>query len=322
MKELATVLGSPLFQRIGWALLAFLWQGTLVAALVACAGVALPRRKAALRYAVGCGALLLMLAMPVATFLTHPVQPRDVRGASDLRVATGPAAAPAVRVSSAPSGPQPRRELLAYSGAAPGLDALPRRGLAARRPPASPWLAAGPRRGSRPPRRPRPKPARDASRPRKPVSRPVSSCSRRRSPCRRRSEQSGPSYCFPSAPPRVFRRKRSRPSSRTSSRTSAATTTWSTFCRRLSRRSSSTTRPSGGSRAGSGRSAKIAATTWRSWPRATRARTPARSSDSKKAAASPSSCLSRPTADLWRRVARLLPSPRAGRPRVAAGVLA
>jgi beta-lactamase regulating signal transducer with metallopeptidase domain len=96
MKELATVLGSPLFQRIGWALLAFLWQGTLVAALVACAGVALPRRKAALRYAVGCGALLLMLAMPVATFLTHPVQPRDCRGASDLCVATGPAAAPAV----------------------------------------------------------------------------------------------------------------------------------------------------------------------------------------------------------------------------------
>src|SRR6266404_607987 len=108
MTELATVLGSPLFQRIGWALLAFFWQGTLVAALVACAGVALPRRKAALRYAVGCGALLLMLAMPVATFLTHPLQPRDAPGASDLRVASGPAAEPASRVSSLPSGlPQP-----------------------------------------------------------------------------------------------------------------------------------------------------------------------------------------------------------------------
>ena len=98
MKELATVLGSPLFQRIGWALLAFLWQGTLVAALLACAGVALRRRKAALRYAVGCGALLLMLAMPVVTFLTHSAEPRD-----NWRGPAGKARRPAARVSSGPS---------------------------------------------------------------------------------------------------------------------------------------------------------------------------------------------------------------------------
>src|SRR5260221_2130417 len=104
MKELAALLGGPLFARIGWALLAFVWQGTLVAALLACAGLALRRRKASLRYAVGCGALLLMLAMPIATFLTQGAQFREVRDASDPRVATGPAAAPASRVSSEPSG--------------------------------------------------------------------------------------------------------------------------------------------------------------------------------------------------------------------------
>jgi beta-lactamase regulating signal transducer with metallopeptidase domain len=92
MKELAALLGSPLFRRIGWALLAFLWQGTLVAAVLACADVALFRRKAAVRYAVGCGALLLMLAMPVATFLTHRPEVRDARRASTPEVAARPAA--------------------------------------------------------------------------------------------------------------------------------------------------------------------------------------------------------------------------------------
>jgi Signal transduction histidine kinase involved in nitrogen fixation and metabolism regulation len=56
MRGLETVLGNPFSLRLGWALLAFLWQGTLVATLLACAGVALRRQKAAVRYAAGCGA--------------------------------------------------------------------------------------------------------------------------------------------------------------------------------------------------------------------------------------------------------------------------
>jgi beta-lactamase regulating signal transducer with metallopeptidase domain len=107
MKELATLLGSPLFQRIGGALLAFLWQGTLVAALLACADVALRRRKASLRYAVGSGALLLMLAMPVATFLTHRAPEGDARGAAATQAAAAPAVAPpASGVSSEPPFPE------------------------------------------------------------------------------------------------------------------------------------------------------------------------------------------------------------------------
>lgn len=59
---------SPAAMRsLGWALLHFLWQGTALAALAAVAmGVC---RKAAVRYAMGVGVLVLMLAAPVATFL-------------------------------------------------------------------------------------------------------------------------------------------------------------------------------------------------------------------------------------------------------------
>ena len=109
MKELETLLGNPFFQRIGWALLAFLWQGALVAALLACADVALRRRKAAVRYAAGCGALLLMLAMPVATFLTHRPESRDASRASTAEVAARPIAplpAPGVSPVSFSAGPE------------------------------------------------------------------------------------------------------------------------------------------------------------------------------------------------------------------------
>jgi beta-lactamase regulating signal transducer with metallopeptidase domain len=104
MKELGALLGSPLFQRLGWALFAFLWQGALVAALVACADIALGRRKAAARYAVGCGALLLMLALPIATFLAHrPEDPGFSRAPAGETAEQPPPARPLSGVSPHPT---------------------------------------------------------------------------------------------------------------------------------------------------------------------------------------------------------------------------
>jgi hypothetical protein len=59
-------LSPSVMHSLGWALLHFLWQGTAVAALAAvlmsfC-------RRASTRYALGVGALVLMLAAPIATF--------------------------------------------------------------------------------------------------------------------------------------------------------------------------------------------------------------------------------------------------------------
>ncbi len=55
------------FSALGWALFHFLWQGTLVAGIVAGLGVLLAKRSPAIRYVVACAGLATMLALPVAT---------------------------------------------------------------------------------------------------------------------------------------------------------------------------------------------------------------------------------------------------------------
>jgi HEAT repeat protein/beta-lactamase regulating signal transducer with metallopeptidase domain len=54
-------------ETLGWTLVHFIWQGTLVAALVAGLLRALAPRSAKLRYAATCGALLAMLGLPALT---------------------------------------------------------------------------------------------------------------------------------------------------------------------------------------------------------------------------------------------------------------
>ena len=66
---------TPLLQKIGWVLLVFLWQGTLVAAALALVLAAVKRRRPELRYAICCAAFLLMLALPVATFFRRASGP-------------------------------------------------------------------------------------------------------------------------------------------------------------------------------------------------------------------------------------------------------
>ncbi|HYH86412.1 MAG TPA: M56 family metallopeptidase, partial [Pyrinomonadaceae bacterium] len=61
-------LTQPFWRALGWALLHSLWQGGLVAVVLAGALSLLKGRSASLRYALACGALALALAAPVATF--------------------------------------------------------------------------------------------------------------------------------------------------------------------------------------------------------------------------------------------------------------
>jgi beta-lactamase regulating signal transducer with metallopeptidase domain len=84
----APLFPGEFFGALGWALFHFLWQGALVAALLAAFRVALARRSPALRYAVACGALVLMLVLPVATGLSLAR-----RGSPAFPIGTGPAAA-------------------------------------------------------------------------------------------------------------------------------------------------------------------------------------------------------------------------------------
>ncbi|MDQ5873512.1 MAG: M56 family metallopeptidase, partial [Acidobacteriota bacterium] len=63
----ALLFSGEFFGALGWALFHFLWQGALVAVVLAAIRLALARKSPATRYAVACGALALMLALPVAT---------------------------------------------------------------------------------------------------------------------------------------------------------------------------------------------------------------------------------------------------------------
>jgi len=73
---------GPLAQAIGWALLHLVWQGALVAGLLAAALALLPGRSANLRYALSCAALILIVALGGATAARSyaPASPAPVSG--------------------------------------------------------------------------------------------------------------------------------------------------------------------------------------------------------------------------------------------------
>jgi beta-lactamase regulating signal transducer with metallopeptidase domain len=62
------LLAQPACQALGWALLHFLWQGTLAALALAACNFALRDSSAGIRYVVSCLFLILLLALPVLTF--------------------------------------------------------------------------------------------------------------------------------------------------------------------------------------------------------------------------------------------------------------
>ncbi|HZH30459.1 MAG TPA: M56 family metallopeptidase [Pyrinomonadaceae bacterium] len=68
MRNFNAFLAHPYVQTLGWTLLHFIWQGALVALAYACVALSLRRATANARYAVACGCMFLMLALPIATF--------------------------------------------------------------------------------------------------------------------------------------------------------------------------------------------------------------------------------------------------------------
>ena len=69
-------IGGTAVESMGWTLLHFLWQGSIVAALLALLDVLLSRGRPQLRYLAACAALVVMFALPIATFLV--VKPASV----------------------------------------------------------------------------------------------------------------------------------------------------------------------------------------------------------------------------------------------------
>jgi beta-lactamase regulating signal transducer with metallopeptidase domain len=64
---MSALFSGPLAQAIGWALLHLLWQGVLVAAILAASLALLQRQSANARYLASCGALIVLVALSVMT---------------------------------------------------------------------------------------------------------------------------------------------------------------------------------------------------------------------------------------------------------------
>ena len=94
----AALFSGQFYSALGWALFHFLWQGALVAVVSGALAWLLRERSPALRYALSCGALATMLALPVATAWSLS------RRAPATEAATAAVAAPRERLLSR-SGP-------------------------------------------------------------------------------------------------------------------------------------------------------------------------------------------------------------------------
>ncbi len=78
MDLIKTCQGSEAIHRLGWTLLHTLWLGAAVAVLFIAAMLILRRRSANARYLVGCIAMVLMIALPVAVFFMVPAPPEPL----------------------------------------------------------------------------------------------------------------------------------------------------------------------------------------------------------------------------------------------------
>ena len=82
MNPIESLFSESFGHALGWTLLHFVWQGALVALLLAGVLYLLRRRTAQVRYAVSCGALVLLLVLPVLTLsLLLPTPVDDAVGA-------------------------------------------------------------------------------------------------------------------------------------------------------------------------------------------------------------------------------------------------
>jgi beta-lactamase regulating signal transducer with metallopeptidase domain len=84
MNTISTLLGTPLAQAIGWALLHLLWQGLLVAAILAATLALLSKQSANARYLASCGALALLVVLGAVTAYRAYDGSQEIAAGSDV----------------------------------------------------------------------------------------------------------------------------------------------------------------------------------------------------------------------------------------------
>ena len=87
MKALLKLSALPLIHHLGWTLLHFLWQGTLVALLLACVLGSIRSQESRLRYLIACAGLAIMVALSITTFV---IQSRTTHTQAATQLVIGP----------------------------------------------------------------------------------------------------------------------------------------------------------------------------------------------------------------------------------------
>jgi len=116
--NLMALLQQPLMTALGWALLHFLWQGVLIALLLAAAIAALHSAGPRARYTLACGALILMVISAAGTFFWLAFV-----GSAALRPVTS-ISSEVVSTAAIASAPEAARFQLRIAGLLPWLDSL------------------------------------------------------------------------------------------------------------------------------------------------------------------------------------------------------
>lgn len=80
-------LSHPAMQQLGWVLVHFVWQGAVVAGLLAGALALVHRKNAQLRYAISLAALAILLVLPVTTWILWPAGGGEGTSATDVQAA-------------------------------------------------------------------------------------------------------------------------------------------------------------------------------------------------------------------------------------------
>ena len=85
MASVFDILSRPPIERLGWTLIHFVWQGVFVWACLAVLLWRMKNRTAQVRYLASCVVLLLLVILPVFTYVVVPVDVAGVDHIAEVR---------------------------------------------------------------------------------------------------------------------------------------------------------------------------------------------------------------------------------------------
>src|SRR5438105_10434332 len=122
MSTIPVILSGPLAQAIGWALVHLIWQGVLVAAILAASLALLQRRSANARYFASCTALVALLVLGSITAVRAYHTENTPVTSTEATAETEPVTPVVMELTPAPDSPAPASEpAVSWTDRLPGI---------------------------------------------------------------------------------------------------------------------------------------------------------------------------------------------------------